>query len=83
MELCNQPEYSQQPPSQIVPDLLDQGIYVASESSFYRVLKEAGQLHHRGQSRAPQRSKEPTTHTAIGPCEVWCWDITYLPTQVR
>src|SRR5699024_10373171 len=52
--------------SQIVPDLLDQGIYVASESSFYRVLKEAGQLHHRGQSRAPQRSKEPTTHTAIG-----------------
>lgn len=83
LELCNQPEYSQQPPSQIVPDLLDQGIYVASESSFYRVLKEAGQLHHRGQSRAPQRSKEPTTHTAIGPCEVWCWDITYLPTQVR
>ena len=36
LELCNQPEYSQQPPSQIVPDLLDQGIYVASESSFYR-----------------------------------------------
>src|SRR5690554_4164551 len=76
VELSNSPAYSQLPPSQIVPDLLDQGVYVASESTFYRVLKEAGQLHHRGQSRAPQRSKEPTTHTAIGPCEVWCWDIT-------
>lgn len=83
VELCNSPEYSQLPPTQIVPDLLDRGIYVASESSFYRVLKEAGQLHHRGQSLAPQRRKDPTTHTANGPCEVWCWDITYCPTTVR
>ena len=48
------------PPSQIVPDLLDKGIYMASESTFYRVLSEVGQLHHRGQSRTPQRRHEPT-----------------------
>ena len=45
VELCNSPAYSQLPPSQIVPDLLDKGVYLASESTFYRVLKEAGQLH--------------------------------------
>lgn len=83
LELCNSPQYSQLPPTQIVPDLLDKGVYIASESSFYRVLKEANQLHHRGRSRAPQRRKEPATHVATAPCQVWCWDITYCPTKVR
>nr|WP_186354459.1 MULTISPECIES: IS3 family transposase [Pseudomonas] len=83
IELSNSPAYSQLPPSQIVPDLLDKGIYVASESTFYRVLKAADQLHHRGHSLAPQRRWEPTTHKASGPCEVWCWDITYCPSIVR
>lgn len=83
VELCNSPLYSQLPPSQIVPDLLDKGMYIASESTFYRVLKEAGQLHHRGRSLAPRLSPAPTTHKASGPCEVWCWDITYCPSIVR
>lgn len=47
ISLCNQPEFASLPPSQIVPTLLDDGIYVASTSSFYRVLKQANQLHHR------------------------------------
>jgi len=81
--LCNSPTYSQLPPSQIVPDLLDKGVYVASESTFYRVLRAAEQLHHRGHDLAPQRQREPTTHKASGPCEVWCWDITYCPSVVR
>ncbi|MCP4206378.1 MAG: helix-turn-helix domain-containing protein [Shimia sp.] len=46
--LCNQPEYQSLPPSQIVPKLADQGHYIASESSFYRVLHEAEQLNHYG-----------------------------------
>ena len=36
----NRPEYQSLPPSQIVPSLADQGSYLASESSFYRVLKK-------------------------------------------
>jgi len=83
IELCNSPTYSQLPPCQIVPDLLDKGVYLASESTFYRVLRASGQLHHRGQSLAPRRRLEPTTHKASGPCEVWCWDITYCPSIVR
>jgi putative transposase len=78
--VCNEPDHSSLPPSQIVPRLADQGIYIASESSFYRVLKSQGQLHHRGRAKAKQ-TKMPTTHLASKPNDVWMWDITYLPTR--
>jgi len=81
--VCNQLEYASLPPSQIVPRLADEGVYIASESSFYRVLKEAGQLNHRGRNKERKRSKPPTTHVAAGPNEVWSWDISYLPSKVR
>lgn len=83
LALCNQPVFVDLPPTQIVPTLMDNGVYVASESSFYRVLNKHGQLHHRGKSRAPQRKKVLSTHIASAPCQVWCWDITYCPSQVR
>ena len=38
---CNEPKYASLPPGQIVPDLADQGIYIGSERSFYRVLHAA------------------------------------------
>ena len=37
LAICNTPAYSNLPPYQIVPRLVDQGIYLASESSFYRI----------------------------------------------
>jgi transposase InsO family protein len=83
LQVCNLAPYVDLPPTQIVPALMDQGVYVASESSFYRVLKKNGQLHHRGKARAPQRNTALSTHIARGPCEVWCWDITYCASQVR
>ena len=81
--VCNQPRFASLPPTQIVPTLLDEGVYYASESTFYRVLKEHEQLAHRGRALAPRVSKAPTTFTANGPCQVFCWDITYLPSPVR
>lgn len=36
------------PPGQIVPILADQGRYIGSERSFYRVLDGHGQAHRRG-----------------------------------
>jgi len=80
LSTCNEPDYCNVPPSQIVPRLADQGIYLASESSFYRVLKSAGQLQHRGRAKRKQ-SHTPTTHRAAKPNDVWMWDITYLPTR--
>ena len=68
-------------PKQIVPKLADQGIYLASESTFYRVLKEHKMLTHR-QACKPATSHRPNEHVATGPCQVWSWDITYLQSSV-
>lgn len=75
---ANQPEFKSLPPSQIVPRLADQGVYIASESTFYRVLKENNMQHHRGRANKPC-SKPISTHCATGPNQVWMWDITWLP----
>jgi len=82
LAISNSPVFRSRPPSQIVPALADEGCYLASESSFYRVLREADQQHHRGRSEEPQR-KAPSTHCATGPNQVWCWDITWLPGPAR
>ncbi len=66
-----------------MPILADRHIYLASESSFYRVLKEQGMLKHRGRAKPRKVTKKPTTHIAKGPNEVWSWDITYLPGPVK
>ena len=79
---CNSPPFASLPPSQIVPRLADEGEYIASESSFYRVLRERGQNHRRGRARPPSRSRPPASFAAKGPCEVWSWDITWLPGPV-
>jgi transposase InsO family protein len=70
------------PPSQIVPILADRGRYLASESSFYRVLREADQLAHRGKAKAP-RHHRPTPLQASAANQLWSWDITYLATTVK
>ena len=83
VDVCNRPEYANLPPGQIVPRLADQGIYLACEATFYRVLKEYGQLHHRGRARSPRKVARPTTYAASGPNQVWSWDITYCASRIR
>lgn len=77
LEAANRPEFAGLPPSQIVPRLADQGEYIASEASFYRVLHEADQVAHRGKAKAPSR-RRPRAWVATGPNQLWSWDITYL-----
>lgn len=50
-----------------MPRLADKGVYVASESSFYRILKQHEELHHRGRAKPPHQQKAPTTYTATAP----------------
>ena len=47
MAVLNGEEFKNLPPSQIVPRLADQGRYIASESTLYRLLHQAGQMRHR------------------------------------
>lgn len=83
LALCSSPEYAHLPPSQIVPILADQDRYLASEATFYRVLRAAGQQQHRGRSQRPKQHATPTTHAARTANQVWSWDITYLPSPIR
>ena len=81
--VCNEPEHASMPPGQIVPKLADEGRYLASESTFYRVLSAQDQQHHRGRAKQPRAARPPATHRADAPNACWCWDITWLPADVR
>ena len=82
LDIANSREFSHLSPNQIVPMLADQGQYIASESTFYRVLREADQLAHRGKAKPPTR-KRPAPLQANGSNQLWSWDITYLATTVK
>lgn len=81
LKIANSPEYRDLSPKQIVPKLADMGLYLASESSFYRILREEKLVNHREASK-PASSPRPREHVATGPCQVWSWDITYLKSNV-
>jgi len=82
LNTVNTIEYRDLPPCQIVPRLADKGIYIASESTIYRILRKEKQLMHRGLTK-PVKHKRPEPHKATGPNQLWSWDITFLPSQVR
>lgn len=83
LEVANSPEYASLPPTQIVPRLADGGVYIASESSFYRVLKVHGQNNRRGKAHKPKLVPKPQGFKATASNQVWSWDITFLASQVK
>jgi len=82
VDVANSAKFRDMSPKQIVPKLADQGVYIGSESSFYRVLKEHQMIKHRQRSKPATRHR-PNEYMACGPCQVWSWDITYLRSAVR
>jgi transposase InsO family protein len=77
---CHRPEFADLPPEQIVVRLMDEEQrYLASASSFYRVLRKHGEVTQRGRAKPRQRHTPPTTHHASLPNQVWSWDCTWLP----
>jgi transposase InsO family protein len=83
LEVVNSPEFRDLSPKQIVPILAEQGVYLASESTIYRVLREEGQMAHREPSHPPTKRHRPEMKVATGPNQVWSWDITYLRSPIR
>lgn len=82
LTVVNSQKYAHLPPSQIVPKLADDGLYLASESTIYRLLVQQGQLTKRTSSRVYNHPK-PMPFVATGPNQIYTWDITYLPTDVK
>ena len=83
ISIANSPEYADLPSNKIVPKLADKGIYIASESSFHRVLKAEKQQQHRQKSKPARQVKKPKALVATEPNQIYSWDITYLPTSVK
>ena len=77
LTVVTQDAFADLPPTQIVPKLADQGTYIASESTFYRVLREEKMQNHRGFIQKPMK-RMPESHLATAPNQVWTWDITWL-----
>ncbi len=82
INVLESPEFADSNPNKIVPKLADQGIYLGSESSMYRILRELKMTTHR-QNSLPPRYKGPEQLIANGPNQLWSWDITYLPSIIR
>ena len=82
IKTVNNPKYADLAPSQIVPKLADEGEYIGSESTIYRILKEEKMNKHRGRTK-PTIRREPSTHIATAPNQVWTWDITWLNAAIK
>lgn len=82
LEVCLSSKFVDLPPPQIVPALADEGIYLGSESTFYRILKEEKLLTHRGKTK-PKIKNKPKALFATGPDQLYSWDITYLNSPIR
>lgn len=76
-------DYVDNNPHEIVALLLEKGTYIASTSTFYRVLKRNNKINHRSNSKPKTKKVKPPQKTATAPNQVWCWDITWLKTDVR
>ena len=83
LALLTSVEYGHLPPKQLVPRLADEGRYLASESTMYRLRRRVGW----GACRRPMlrmvMARATTVHRAVRSNQVWSWDISYLPTVIR
>jgi putative transposase len=79
--VATSPRFRDKSPTQIVPLLADEGCYIGSESTIYRVLRAAKLQTRRGRQRpVTSRLRE---HAADGPWQLASWDITYLRSHQR
>jgi putative transposase len=81
IETANLPEHCDLSPWKIVAKMADSGQYLASESSFYRVMREHNLLTHRLKSQ-PKTRHRPRELVAKNPNQIWSWDITYLKSPI-
>jgi putative transposase len=76
--VLNSERFCDQAPAQVWATLLDEGTYLASISTMYRLLRQRHQVRERrAQARRPPTVKPELVATT--PNQVWSWDITRLP----
>ena len=83
MSVLTSSRYAELSPKQLVPQLADEGVYLASESTFYRLQRRHGLRRTRRAMSRAHVTRSSTVHRASAPNKVWSWDISWLPTNVR
>jgi transposase InsO family protein len=82
LAVLDSPRFVDQPPLQVYAALLDEGRYLCSVSTMYRILAEHRQVKARRRlARHPARVRPELV--ATGPTQVYCWDITKLAGPVK
>jgi transposase InsO family protein len=82
LAVLDSPQFVDAAPAQVYAALLDQGVYVGSIATMYRVMREYTQVRERRrQARHPARSRPELVATA--PAQVYSWDITKLKGPVK
>ena len=74
--LCSQ-RFVDRSPAEVVATLVDEGVYLCSERTMYRVLASRAAVQERRPQRTHPEYKKPEL-MATGPNQVWSWDITRL-----
>jgi putative transposase len=77
LSVLRSPEFCDLAPAQVWARLLDDGTYLCSISTMYRLLRIAGENRERRRQRTHPARKKPEL-IATGPNQVWSWDITKL-----
>lgn len=77
LQVLHEPRFVDKAPAEVFATLLDEGVYLCSIRTMYRVLKAANEVRERR-----DQLRHPTYHKpellATGPNQVWSWDITKL-----
>jgi len=78
LAVLHEERFADRAPTAVYATLLEEGAYLCSIRTMYRILKAAGEVRERrAQRRHPRR--EPPRLVATAPNQVWTWDITRLP----
>lgn len=79
LDTVTDPCFADLTPAQIVAILAEDGLYIGSESTIYRIMREEGLLNHRGRARPARPPRPIPALEATGIHQVLAWDITLLP----
>jgi putative transposase len=82
LKVLHEPRFVDKSPAEVYATLLDEGVYLCSERTMYRVLKAAGESSERRRQRVHPVYQKPEL-LAVAPRQVWTWDITKLKGPVK
>jgi putative transposase len=77
LRILHEPEHVDEAPATVYAKLLDQGVYLASTATMYRILRAEGEVRER-RRQATHPAKVKPELLATRPNAVWSWDITKL-----